>query len=154
LLSFGRGSSAGYPLRAVAAEPAKYVTCVSGSVLDVVVDIRVGSPTFGRWDSVLLDDEERRTVYIAEGLGHAFMSLKDDSVVMYLCSSGYSPDREHTINASDPALGIRWPSIGTGPIVSDRDASAATLAEVQREGLLPPWADCQEFVNDPRRLNI
>ena len=57
---------------------AKYVTCVSGSVFDVVVDIRVGSPTFGQWDSVLLDDKDRRTIYISEGLGHAFLALQDN----------------------------------------------------------------------------
>ena len=66
---------------------AKYVTCVAGAVLDVVVDIRVGSPTFGQWDSVLLDDVDRREIYLAEGLGHAFMSLADGSTVVYLCST-------------------------------------------------------------------
>src|SRR5690606_18710753 len=75
---------------------AKYVTCVRGSVFDVVVDIRVGSPTFGRWDAVRLDDRDRRTIYISEGLGHAFLALEDDSTVMYLCSAQYDPQREHT----------------------------------------------------------
>jgi dTDP-4-dehydrorhamnose 3,5-epimerase len=65
---------------------AKYVTCLRGAVLDVVVDIRVGSPTFGSWDLVRLDDIDRRAVYIAEGLGHAFMALTDDATVSYLCS--------------------------------------------------------------------
>ena len=89
---------------------AKYVTCLHGAVFDVVVDIRVGSPTFGRWDSVLLDDRDRRSVYISEGLAHGFVALQDDSTVMYLCSAGYDPAREHTIRATDPALGIEWPS--------------------------------------------
>ena len=66
---------------------AKYVTCPRGAVLDVVVDLRVGSPTFGRWDGVMLDDQDRRAVYISEGLGHAFMSLEDDSTLVYLCST-------------------------------------------------------------------
>src|ERR1700704_1671199 len=66
---------------------AKYVTCVHGSVFDVVVDIRVGSPTFGQWDSVLLDDKDRRSVYVSEGLGHGFLALEDNSTVMYLCSA-------------------------------------------------------------------
>ncbi|WP_076221400.1 dTDP-4-dehydrorhamnose 3,5-epimerase family protein, partial [Mycobacterium avium] len=73
---------------------AKYVTCVRGSVFDVVVDIRVGSPTFGQWDSVLLDDAEHRTIYISEGLGHGFLALQDNSTVMYLCSAEYNPGRE------------------------------------------------------------
>ena len=88
---------------------AKYVTCARGAVFDVVVDIRVGSPTFGQWDSVLLDDRTRRSVYISEGLAHGFQALYEDSTVMYLCSAGYDPAREHTILATDPALGIKWP---------------------------------------------
>ncbi|MBX9640698.1 MAG: dTDP-4-dehydrorhamnose 3,5-epimerase family protein, partial [Mycobacteriaceae bacterium] len=76
---------------------AKYVTCVQGAIFDVVVDIREGSPTFGKWDSVLLDDRDRRTVYISEGLAHGFLALQDDSTVMYLCSAEYDPQREHTI---------------------------------------------------------
>src|SRR5215831_12105121 len=68
---------------------AKYVTCLSGSVFDVVVDVRVGSPTFGQWDSVLLDVRERRSIYLAEGLAHGFLALEDDSTVAYLCSAGY-----------------------------------------------------------------
>ena len=88
---------------------AKYVTCVHGAVLDVVVDIRVGSPTFGQWDSVLLDDVDRRAVYLSEGLGHAFMALEDDTVVNYLCSAPYAPGREHGIHPLDPEIGIAWP---------------------------------------------
>src|SRR6476619_7870478 len=89
---------------------AKYVTCLSGSVFDVVVDIRLGSPTFGHWDSVLLDDRDRRSVYLSEGLAHGFLALQDNSAVMYLCSAEYNPQREHTIAATDPALGIDWPT--------------------------------------------
>src|SRR5690606_22970512 len=66
---------------------AKYVTCPRGAVLDVVVDIRTGSPTFGQWDAVLLDDVDRRAIFLSEGLGHAFCSLEDGSVVTYLCSA-------------------------------------------------------------------
>ena len=89
---------------------AKFVTCMRGSVFDVVVDIRVGSPTYGQWDSVLLDDRDRRSVYLSEGLAHGFLALEDDSTVMYLCSAPYAPDREHTILATDPHLAIGWPT--------------------------------------------
>ncbi len=130
---------------------AKYVTCLRGQVLDVVVDIRVGSPTFGRWDSVLLDDRDRRSVYIAEGLGHAFLSLETDSMVMYLCSAPYSPEREHTINALDPELGIAWPALDGEPILSDRDRDAPSLAQTQAAGLLPTWEETQGFVDALRR---
>src|ERR1700675_2669337 len=76
---------------------AKYVTCLRGAVFDVVVDIGGGSPTFGRWDSVLLDDRDHRSIYISEGLAHGFVALQDDSTISYLCSAGYDPHREHTI---------------------------------------------------------
>ncbi|MDT4999462.1 MAG: dTDP-4-dehydrorhamnose 3,5-epimerase [Mycobacterium sp.] len=129
---------------------AKYVTCLRGAVLDVVVDIRVGSPTFAQWDSVLLDDKAHRSIYISEGLAHGFVALQDDSTVSYLCSAGYSPQREHTICPTDPAIGVDWPV--TDPTLSDRDAAAPTLAEVQAAGLLPTWDDAQAFVEALRRL--
>jgi dTDP-4-dehydrorhamnose 3,5-epimerase len=129
---------------------AKYVTCLRGSVFDVVVDIRVGSPTFGKWDAVLLDDRARRSIYISEGLGHAFLALEDDSTVMYLCSAGYAPGREHTINALDPALDITWPAVGDTKIMSDRDRDAPTLAQVQATGLLPTWDEARAFVEGLR----
>lgn len=130
---------------------AKYVTCLHGKVLDIVVDIRVGSPTFGRWDSVVLDDDARRSCYISEGLGHAFLALEDHSTVMYLCSAGYDPAREHTINALDPALDIAWPVVDGEPILSDRDRGAPTLEEVRVAGLLPTWDETRAFVDALRR---
>jgi len=128
---------------------AKYVTCPRGKVLDVVVDIRFGSPTFGRWDSVVLDDRDRHSVYLSEGLGHAFLALEDDSTVMYLCSAPYDPEREHTVNALDPALGIDWHTDGELTL-SDRDRDAPTLAEVQAAGLLPTWEETKAFVDGLR----
>jgi dTDP-4-dehydrorhamnose 3,5-epimerase len=130
---------------------AKYVTCVRGSVFDVVVDIRVDSPTFGQWDSVLLDDSEHRTIYISEGLGHGFLALQDNSTVMYLCSAEYNPQREHTICATDPALAIDWPLVdGAAPSLSDRDAAAPSFEEVRASGLLPTWADTKAFIDGMR----
>ncbi|MEE6165159.1 MULTISPECIES: dTDP-4-dehydrorhamnose 3,5-epimerase family protein [Mycobacteriaceae] len=126
---------------------AKYVTCVRGSVFDVVVDIRVGSPTYGQWDAVLLDDRDRRSIYLSEGLGHAFLALEDDSTVMYLCSAPYAPEREHTILATD--LGIDWPE-GHELVISERDAAAPTLEEVRAAGLLPTWEETRAFVEELR----
>jgi dTDP-4-dehydrorhamnose 3,5-epimerase len=125
---------------------AKYVTCLTGSVFDVIVDIRVGSPTFGKWDAVVLDDQHRRSVYLSEGLGHAFLALEDDSTVMYLCSAEYDPGREHTINALDPALDIAWPAVDGEPVLSDRDRDAPSLAQAKSAGLLPTWEETQAFV--------
>src|ERR1700712_1046818 len=106
---------------------AKYVTCTRGAVFDVVVDIRVGSPTFGRWDSVLLDDRDHRSIYLSEGLAHGFLALQDVSTVMYMCSAGYDPARDHTINALDAAIGITWPHPDV--TLSGRDAQASSLDE-------------------------
>ena len=88
---------------------AKYVSAVAGSFLDFVVDLRAGSPTFGQWDSVLLDTRDRRAVYLSEGLGHAICALEDDSTVTYLCSSVYAPGREHGVHPLDPELGLVFP---------------------------------------------
>ncbi len=130
---------------------AKYVTCVRGAVFDVVFDVRVGSPTFGQWDSVLLDDIDRRTIYISEGLGHGFLALQDNTTVMYLCSSEYNPEREHTICATDPALAIDWPRVdGVAATLSDRDAAAPSFEEVRASGLLPTWEETQRFIGGMR----
>lgn len=123
---------------------AKYVTCVRGAVLDVIVDIRVGSPTFGTWDAVRLDDTERAAVYLSEGLGHAFMALTDDATVVYLCSTVYNPTGEHGITPLDPQIGVEWPS-GHPPLLSPKDEAAPTLAEAATAGALPDYAACQEF---------
>jgi len=123
---------------------AKYVTCVRGAVLDVVVDIRLGSPTFGRSELVRLDDEERRAVYLSEGLGHGFLALTDDATVVYLCSEPYAPAREHGVHPLDQQLGIAWPA-GLDPILSPKDAAAPTLAEAEQQGLLPSYAACLEY---------
>jgi dTDP-4-dehydrorhamnose 3,5-epimerase len=125
---------------------AKYVQCFSGRILDVVVDIRVGSPTFGRWDAVELDDQERTGLYISEGLGHAFCALSDSATVGYLCSTPYSPGREFGIHPLDPALGLPWPD-GAGSVLSEKDSAAPTLAEAQTAGLLPTMDECRTFLS-------
>ena len=129
---------------------AKYVTCVRGAVFDVAVDVRVGSPTYGRWVFATLDDRERRSVYIAEGLAHGFLALQDDSMVAYLCSSPYAPDRERTIQALDPELAIDWP-VTDGLRMTDRDRAAPTLEQVREAGLLPTWQETESFVDGLRR---
>jgi dTDP-4-dehydrorhamnose 3,5-epimerase len=135
---------------------AKYVTCLRGAVLDVVVDLRAGSPTFGAWDSVLLDDVDRRAVYLGEGLGHAFMSLEDGSTVAYLCSAPYAPGREHGVHPLDPAIGIDWPTRGRDgralePLLSAKDAAAPTLAEAAERGLLPTAEAATAYVASLRQ---
>ena len=131
---------------------AKYVFCTKGAVLDVVIDIRTGSPTFGQYDAVLLDDVDRGAVFISEGLGHAFMSLEDDSVVTYLCSTTYSPSREHAIKATCRTIGIDWPTVDRhgnpiSPILSEKDQNAPGLNTAKDMGLLPTLALAEGFVS-------
>jgi dTDP-4-dehydrorhamnose 3,5-epimerase len=128
---------------------AKYVSCVRGAVLDVIVDIRVGSPTFGRWEGVRLDDTDRRAVYLAEGLGHGFCALTDDATLTYLCSETYNPTGEHGLHPLDPELGIEWPA--GAPQLSAKDEAAPSLAEALATGLLPSYDACRSFTESLRQ---
>lgn len=120
----------------------KYVYCPRGALLDIVVDLRVGSPTFGQHEMVRLDTVEHRALYLAEGLGHAFLALTDDTVLTYLCSTGYNPGREHILDATDPGLGLPLPT--DRPLIrSARDTDAPTLAELLAAGRLPSYEECQ-----------
>ncbi|HYH25604.1 MAG TPA: dTDP-4-dehydrorhamnose 3,5-epimerase [Blastococcus sp.] len=136
-----RGSLRGVHFALVPPGQAKYVYCPAGKVLDVVVDVRVGSPTFGVHDAVLLDSEQPRAVYLAEGLGHAFLALEDRSSVTYLVSSGYDPSREFGVSPLDPELDLPWPS-DVEPELSAKDRDAPTLAEAREQGLLPTMEEC------------
>ena len=124
---------------------AKYVQCFAGSILDIVVDIRVGSPTFGDYDAVELSAESRTGLYIPEGFGHAFCALSDSATVGYLCSEGYSPQREHGIHPLDPDLALPWPATAS-PVLSAKDAAAPTFSQAREFGLLPNFDTCQQFV--------
>jgi dTDP-4-dehydrorhamnose 3,5-epimerase len=142
-----RGALRGIHFADVPVGQAKYVTAVRGSLIDFVVDLRVGSPTFGQWDSVLLDTTDRRAVYLAEGLGHAFLALEDDTVAHYLCSAAHDPDREHGINPLDPAVGLALPP-GVEPLLSPKDAAAPTLEAAADSGLLPSYETCTQWYRE------
>ena len=129
---------------------AKYVTVASGAVLDFVVDIRVGSPTFGQWDTVLLDTVDHRAIYLAEGLGHAFVALTEDATATYLVSDTYSPGREHGINPLDPELGLQVPAEAGELLLSPKDTEAPSLAEAAAAGLLPSWDDARRYYDSLR----
>lgn len=135
-----RGVLRGVHFALVPPGQAKYVYCPAGRVLDVVLDVRVGSPTFGVHDAVVLDSEQPRAVYLAEGLGHAFVSLADGSSLTYLVSSGYDPSREFGIHPLDPVLDLPWPA-DLDFELSVKDREAPTLAEAQEQGLLPTYAE-------------
>ncbi len=136
-----RGALRGIHFADVPPGQAKYVSCISGAILDVLVDLRTGSASFGRWEAVRLDDEKRQALFVSEGLGHGFITLSDEATVLYLCSTPYAPAREHGVHPLDPALGIAWPPEVTA-VLSEKDAAAPSLDEALSAGLLPSYADC------------
>lgn len=124
---------------------AKYITCVRGAVLDIIVDVRVGSPTFGKVETVRLDEVDRKAIYLSEGIGHGFLSLEDNATVMYLCSTGYNPDAEHGVHPQ--SLGIEWGRAeGLIPVLSAKDAAAPSLAEALALGTLPSHTAVQTYL--------
>jgi dTDP-4-dehydrorhamnose 3,5-epimerase len=146
----GPGTLRGIHFAQLPPSQAKWVTCLSGAALDVVVDLREGSPTFGQWDSVLIDDVDRRAVYLPEGLGHAFLALDEATTIAYLCSAPYAPGREHGLHPLDPDLAIDWPTQDRRGRdleyqLSPKDAAAPSLAEVREQGLLSRYDDCLAF---------
>jgi dTDP-4-dehydrorhamnose 3,5-epimerase len=140
-----RGTVRGIHYALVPPGQAKYVTCVRGTVLDFVIDLRLGSPTFGTWQSVQLDDVDRRALYLAEGLGHCFVSLSDDATVSYLVSEVYNPQRELGISPLDPAIGLEFPLDAEELLLSPKDIAAPSLADAKSAGLLPLYDECLAF---------
>ena len=140
-----RGTVRGIHFADVPPGQAKYVQCFAGSILDVVVDIRVGSATFGEWAAVELDSITRKGLYVAEGLGHAFCALTESATVGYLCSEPYAPTREHGINPLDSDLGISWPNL-SNLVLSDKDAEAPSLADAMSAGLLPHYRESEDWI--------
>lgn len=98
----------------------KFVQCLSGSILDVVVDLRVGSPTYGKWDSFVISEQNALAVYIPPGFAHGFKTLVDDTRVFYKCTETYNQGAEMTLRWDDPVLSIDW-GAGISPIVSEKD---------------------------------
>lgn len=136
---------------------AKFVSCVRGAVLDIVVDIRLGSPTFGVYDTNLLDGDDAVSVYVAEGLGHGFLALTDDACVEYLCSTTFVPGTQFEIDALDAEMALPWldhpmsTTVITRPLMSAKDANAPGLAQVAATGLLPTYTECLDLYAANRR---
>ena len=110
---------------------AKLVRCGLGAMLDVVVDLRRGSPTFGEWEAFRLDDENLQSVYCPIGFAHGFCVLSDVADFAYKCTNPYDPETEAGIRFDDPDVGIEWPDIELVP--SHRDANAPRLREIEAE---------------------
>jgi dTDP-4-dehydrorhamnose 3,5-epimerase len=116
---------------------AKWITCVSGLIQDVIVDIRPASKTFGKWVDVMLEEKAGTAVFISEGLGHGFLALQDNTAVAYLISTPFLPEVEFGINPLDESVGVNWHMNVISMNISDKDRMAPTLAERLAEGLLP-----------------
>ena len=140
-----RGSLRGVHFADVPPGQAKYVYCPRGAVLDIAVDLRTGSPSYGKHAVVRLDDQDRRGVFLSEGLGHAFLALTEDAHVTYLISTTYNPTAEHAIHPQDPDLALPWPVAEIDIVLSDKDASAPRLADLEARGLLPKYDECQAW---------
>jgi 5-epimerase len=123
---------------------AKYVYCARGSAIDIVVDLRIGSPTFGAWDSSVLDPVDFRATYLPLGVGHAFIALEDDTVMSYLVSQSYVATDELAVSVLDTRLELPIPRDQT-PILSERDRVAPDLATAASAGLLPSYSKCKEI---------
>jgi dTDP-4-dehydrorhamnose 3,5-epimerase len=120
----------------VGAGIAKLVRCARGEILDVIVDLREGSPTYRRWQSFTLDDRSHHMLFVPVGFAHGFCTISDVADVVYRQTGYHAPELERSIAYDDPALAIQWPS-GIDFVVSERDASAPTLGEQAHELLFP-----------------
>ena len=131
-----RGTLRGIHFADVPPGQRKYVTCFTGEILDVIVDLRKGSPTFGKWHGEILNPKNHKVMSIPNGVGHAFMALEDNSTVVYLCDQRYNPSGEREINPLDPDIGIEWPN-NIAPLLSPKDEAAPRLKEILN--LLPEF---------------
>jgi dTDP-4-dehydrorhamnose 3,5-epimerase len=107
----------------------KLVRVAQGSAFDVAVDVRRGSPTFGRWVGVTLDAQSQRQLWIPRGFAHGFVALEDDTHFLYKTTDYYAKDCERAIIWNDPAIGIVWPDLGMAPLLAAKDAAAPELAQ-------------------------
>jgi dTDP-4-dehydrorhamnose 3,5-epimerase len=142
LSSSRRGVARGIHFSDVPPGQAKNVTAIVGSVVDYVIDLRVGSPTFGAWDSVEMDDENRKAVFVPEGVGHLYVAVSDQSTVCYLTSDVYKPQGDRTISLLDPEIGLVLPFTADELVLSPKDDDSLSLAAAREQGVLPSWADC------------
>jgi dTDP-4-dehydrorhamnose 3,5-epimerase len=143
LSTSARGTVRGLHFADVPPGQAKYVTVVAGAVTDVLVDLREGSPAFGRVEHVELEAASHRAVFVPEGVGHLFVVTSESATVCYLTTDVYRPASEHSITPLDPVLALPLPP-AEERILSDRDRAAPTLAEARDAGLLPSWEACLE----------
>jgi dTDP-4-dehydrorhamnose 3,5-epimerase len=142
--SSSKGSVRGIHYALVPPSQAKLVQCQRGSIKDYVIDIRVGSPTFGQFEEIELNENSASAVFIEEGLAHAFVALENQTVVTYFVTEKYNPEREKGINPFDKTLNVKWPDLEL--ILSHKDKQAISLEESKAQGLLPSFDECKKFI--------
>ena len=142
--SSSKGSVRGIHYALVPPSQAKLVQCQRGSIKDYVIDIRVGSPTFGQFEEIELNEKSASAIFIEEGLAHAFVALENQTVVTYFVTEKYNPEREKGINPFDKTLNVKWPDVDL--ILSEKDKQAISLEEAKSQGLLPTLDECKKFI--------
>ena len=142
--SSSKGSVRGIHYALVPPSQAKLVQCQRGSIKDYVIDIRVGSPTYGQFEEIELNENSASAVFIEEGLAHAFVALENQTVVTYFVTEKYNPEREKGINPFDKTLNVKWPDLEL--ILSEKDKQAISLEEAMNQGLLPSFDECKKFI--------
>lgn len=125
-----RGVLRGLHFQAPPMAQAKLIRVTRGSVFDVAVDIRQGSPTFGQWVSAILSAERGNQLLVPEGFAHGFVTLEPDAEVQYKVTAPYSPDHDRGIRFDDPRIGVEWPIVTGQLILSGKDRAAPLLADI------------------------
>ena len=136
------GSIRGIHFAQVPPSQAKYIQCQKGSILDFVIDVRIGSPTFAQ--HVELDSKTPKAIFIEEGLAHAFIALEDDTTVTYFVNQYFNPSNEKAINPLDTEISINWGNLKY--LISEKDKNASTLSEMKKLGHLPIYEDCLRHI--------
>ena len=142
--SSSKGSVRGVHYALVPPSQAKLVQCQRGSIKDYVIDIRIGSPTFSKFEEIELNENSAAAIFIEEGLAHAFVALENQTVVTYYVTEKYNPEREKGINPFDKTLNVKWPDIEL--LLSEKDKQAISLEEAKSQSLLPTFDECKAFI--------
>ena len=138
------GSIRGIHFAQLPLSQAKYIQCTSGSILDFVIDVRLGSPTFAKYISVELAGDSHKAIFIEEGLAHAFIALEDNTKVTYLVNQYFNPNNEKSINPFDEDISIEWGALDY--VLSEKDKNSDSLKEMERINKLPNYKDCAKYI--------
>lgn len=139
-----KGSLRGIHYALVPPSQAKFIQCQKGSIQDFIIDIRVNSPTFGKYQMVELKEDNPQAIFIEEGLAHAFVALEDKTLVTYYVNQTYNPSREKGINPFDKYLNISWPNLDLK--VSEKDKKEIDLDEALKLNLLPTYEEAKNYI--------